>query len=380
MNTSDLESHIPPKLLNPDAKQWLMLGLSLVLMSCAPAGGSFPVSKAPPPDRISIAVSQFKVSEKLKSSVTDQGVLSFEQLYWSNKLLEALGNHPACSGAHFATSPTSATDFTINGELIESNGRNLVIQLKATRNDDKVVMTRQFKCNHQDGRPTLVKAKINSFAAQIAADIVNVGRQTDINLPEARALAYLDEPGIPVSEQMILNAELAGEVERTQILTPITKELSTRMKIAEDLYVRWCSESIPLIIEREVARSEQSGAALGQGIAVLGFLGAATMAYEAGATGNQQQSQLAQMYGMETAQAFADAGAQSAVAKQKIKALDHALAAYKNEFNVGKPGLVTVRIYGQLLKLQGAQSQQVDQFRTVVKEKLRTDSVKHDPT
>ena len=134
---------------------WLMP--AILVSSCADTGGTR-VSSAPPPPKVSVAVRRFTSPGYAKLPAGDQGVRDFEQIYLAGKLVDRLGSAGQCSGAYFTAGQTAATDLTVDGEVIESDGKNLTVKIAVTRVDGKVVLNKKYEVSYQDAQVSSVKA------------------------------------------------------------------------------------------------------------------------------------------------------------------------------------------------------------------------------
>ncbi len=344
---------------------------AILIPSCADTGG-MRVSSAPPPQRVSVAVRQFTSPGYAKLPAGDQGVRDFEQIYLAGKLLDRLGSSGQCSGAYFTAGPTAATDLTVDGEVIESDGKNLSLRIAVTRVDGKVVLNKKYNVSFQDAQVPSVKATLTGCVDRMAGEILATGLTTNINLHEARFYAYVGNPSLPTNPAREKEAEAAGDIERHELLLPVTKEFVPRARVTEPSYVQWISLSAPLVDQRKRAKAEKTSADIGQALGA--FTGAASFAagMQMAQAGNTQGVALAQQNMATAEEIMTKEAARSEAAENKIAAISSTLAGYKNTFATNQYRQVTIRIYDKVIKVSGSLDQQLAEFRKVVKDSLNS--------
>jgi len=346
------------------------LGSFGLLLGCATTNEIYKVSAAPAPSNFTFAVRQFTADKEQQLSVGDRGVRDFEKIYLPAEIVAALGRHPGVK-AYYATQDTPATDFVLSGKVLASDGKKLAVLLEMFRVDGKRVAVERFQIENRDARPRVIDEKMSSYFSQMAGWAVSKARTTtDISLPEARAKAYASNRTLVVTPKELKNSELAGDIERTELLQPLSTLVIPRVKIAAKLYREWQVLTIPLQRDRELAKTEQGIGIANVGIGVV-YAGASVASGVASASQGNQAGLQASGLGVTRGLAMAtDGSADAEIAANRIKAIERTMAAYKNEFAVGAPRQVTVRIYDKILTFTGDQSEMLRDFREVVRNEL----------
>jgi hypothetical protein len=355
-------------------KNWFPLLLvflaAALLSSCATGAGGSAVAKASPPASVTVAVKQFDSPNYAALSSADRGVRDFEAIFLPLRLVDALQGVSGVSRAYFSADDTAATDFVVSGSVLESDGRTLRLKLELRRVDGARIKSKVYTLQHDDGRDAIVAAKLTLFLKVAAADLMAPVKKTSISLPHARMRAYAENPALPVTEKRLADSDAAGDIERSDVLAPLTQAMLPRSKIMEKSYVAWQGVSTPLVRERQVAKSRQTTANITQALALAGGALSVASSYQAAQAGNVAQMQAANQTLSQANTVMVQGAANAAIAENRVKQLTAALAAFKNEFAVGQQRQVTVHIYGKLIKLTGSQRDMLNQFRSVVKEQL----------
>ena len=207
---------------------------------------------------------------------------------------------------------------------------------------------------------------------RMAGEILATGLTTNINLHEARFYAYVGNPSLPTNPAREKEAEAAGDIERHELLLPVTKEFVPRARVTEPSYVQWISLSAPLVDQRKRAKAEKTSADIGQALGA--FTGAASFAagMQMAQAGNTQGVALAQQNMATAEEIMTKEAARSEAAENKIAAISSTLAGYKNTFATNQYRQVTIRIYDKVIKVSGSLDQQLAEFRKVVKDSLNS--------
>lgn len=354
--------------------RWRLLAFAMLcgvgLSGCASGKSElYSASKAPPPKGVSIAVRQFSTPKYATLSDGDRGVRDFEHFYLPAEIVTSLSKRSNVS-AFYTMESSPATDFVVNGYIGKSDGRFLSLNISMMRVDGKKVLSRTFSINHDDARERVLVPRMRQFYDGIAATLAAQAFSTNINLNEARAKAYAENPRLPIQDKTLENGLVAGQIERESILTPLTSHLLPRAQIASKVYLQWQVVSIPLQKDKELASHEQSMAAAGSALALVTGAASVAQSYQFAQQGNQQGMQMARQ-NLDRAQHMlintTTAGQAAANRKQEII---KSLAAYGNQFATGTPRQVTVRIYDKIVTLRGSQAEMLQEFRKLVKDEL----------
>jgi hypothetical protein len=236
-------------------------------LSGCTSGGGTAASKAPPPSHVTVAVRHFSSAGYAGLPDGDRGVRDFEQFYLPAELVTSLGARQGVT-AYYTMESSPATDFVVSGTILKSDGRQLSLQISAVRVDGKRVLSKTFSINHDDARERVLVPRMRQFFDGIAAAVAGPAFSTAINLNEARARQYAENPRLVVQPKTLEDAQLAGQIERESILTPLTSHLLPRAKIASKVYLQWQVVSIPLQKDRELASYEEGMAAAGSALAL----------------------------------------------------------------------------------------------------------------
>jgi hypothetical protein len=354
-----------------------MLLCTLGLTSCATGpkkAGKGPSiykeSKAPPPSSVSVAVEKFSTKNYVILPSAAKGLADFEAIYLPTRLVRALKQQPGISEAYFTMGETSATDFVVKGSVLKSDGRKQKIQLALHRVDGATVWKKNFSYSIASGTDAVINSTVGSFWAKAAKSVSDSRQKTKINLAEARAVAYAGNPNIIPTEQVLGDADIAGELERTQILAELTDHLLPRADAASQYYRSWQQESMHFLKGRDKAKRQKASANFGQGLAIMAAGASAYAGGYAVAQGDTYNAQLAQTNITQATMLAENASANAAVASNKIKQLEEQLQILKSDFAIGTGREITVTIYGQIVTLHGSQMEMMKQFREVVRNKL----------
>lgn len=360
----------PPNLLRFFQSASLLISVAL-FSSCAGTGG-MKVSSAPPPQKVSVAVCQFTSPGYAKLAAGDQGVRDFEQIYLAGKLVDRLGSSGQCSGAYFTAGKTAATDFTVDGSVLDSNGKDLSLKISVTRVDGKVVLNKKYDISYQDAQVPSVKATLTGFVDRIVGEILATGLKTNIDLREARFYAYAENPSLPKDPAREKDAATAGEIECAELLSPVTKAFVPRARVTEKPYAEWISLSAPLVDEKKKAKAQKASADFGQALGVLTAAASFGAGMEMAQAGNTQGVALAQQNMALAGQVMTEEAAKSEVAQNKISEISATLASLSSNLATPQARQVTIQIYGKVVKVSGSLAQQMAEFRRIVKSELNS--------
>ncbi len=364
-------SPICPPLLKKTILAVLLLIGTVFLQACA--GAKYGATKAPPPTSVTIAVRQFTTLNYAKLPQSDKGVRDFEQFYLPAEIVSSFGSLRNVS-AFCSIESSPATDFVVDGSIIKSDGKQLAVKVTMHRVDGAKVCSKVFTIDNKDARERVLIPKMRQYYSGIASYLTSQALKTTINLDEARAMAYAENPRLKLHKQVLDDARVAGQIERESIHQPLTASILPRARIASKVYLEWQVLTIPLQKDRELARYEQNLAIAGSAMGVV--YGAASLGTSVAgqAIGNQQAMQQGQE-GLMTAQTIiAGTGAARRVAANREQAIIRALVAYKNQFTTGIPRQVTIRIYNKIITLHGSQAQMSREFKQFVKQQLNASS------
>lgn len=347
----------------------LCLLVSFALVSCATSGSRYPAQSAPAPSKPVFAVQLFSTPSSKAVSENDRGLREFEQFYHPAKIVDAL-NATGSASAYYTLTNSPAADFNVEGKILFSNGKKLSMEILATRVDGTVVLKRAFNVDHEDARERVIATKMNSFYADIASNLRAAATKSPVDLMEARTRAYANNPALDVSPKRKENAGIATQIERGDILLPMTKAVIPRARIADKLYVEWLEVSIPLQKDKTLNSYHQGFSVTGTAVGTV-YMGAAlTQGAAASAQGNQALSSQSLTKAAAGGRLMVDGVAGAQAAAHRIKEIRKALEAFNKEFLTGTPRQVTVRIYGKILGLAGSQEAMLEEFHRAVKEEL----------
>ncbi len=348
------------------------IGVALFASGCANTGTSTAskVSKAPPPDSVSFAVRQFTSPDYSKLNSADKGVRDFEHIVLPAQLVKNLRGTGGVKNAWFTSGPTAAADFVVDGSIMKSDGRTLEVEIKATRVDGAQVYKNKFWVTQTSGDVGAIRGKLAGMFQESSRQLVAAARKTNISLPQARTLAYAEQPLLPLHAEVVSDAEEAARIEGEDILDPLTNELLPRADIAMQSYEQWQSVSTPLMIEKAQAQARKNMATFGAIMGVAAGAASFNSGMDFARAGNAQGVQMAQSNIQQAGMLVAQNATNAEVAENQVQGLAATLNSFKNDFTIGKTRQVTVKVYDRVIKLSGDQASMLAEFRAVVKEQL----------
>ena len=302
-----------------------------------------------------VAVLPFETPNLKNLPKDDQKVRMFERSYFAARLIQPLQANKAIGKAYFSAAVTPAADFNVISEIKKSDGKMIVVEIDVKSASGKVIWGSSFSVSTTTAQ---YKPKVDPSGGiwlQISKAIAKIPQKPG-QFTTSRVTGYAQNPKIVVNDNRADMANEAADVEREQMLQPVTKALLTYAPVAAEKYLLWQKESTPLV-EARSAQKVQTGVNV-----ALGILSVASMA--AGAySGNAMATQAG-------SQSMITASNNIRIASEKIVEINKTLATASRAFDEYKGGSLTVRLFGKVYQLNGGLAQQQAEFRKIVAEQL----------
>ena len=336
------------------------LPLIVLLSSCATS------SYAPPKPRqvaaqnkVTVSVTPFAISAAHAGGANEAALRHFESNYFAVSLEKALSRTSGVSNAYFTPVYTPATDYSMSGTILGSDGKSTSVAVTLWDVNHHQVWTKQyslslgsgqFSGNHVDPGSAIWNGAANDFDRYLMSQKTSPSQA----MASGRVTAYSD--GVAkATDKTVTVAKKAATVERDGLLAPMTKQAEDQGRLMQALYTDWQREATKLQEERSAANASAAANMM------LGMVQAAAagMAQGTGDVGNAATLQEGAMTSMERSSNDSDRASQfeAQLGQLKFAVLTNAAP-------------ITVNFESKTYTLRGSKENQVRDFRRLVKQQL----------